>query len=207
MVTFCRGWNRSQARPMRGSGAATGMGGVASQPHTMPLSPRPILARNQEASSHQLVRQPAYLWFLSECSCNPMDCSPPGSSVHGILQARILEWVAMPSSRGSSQPGIELTSPESLALKADSLPRILEWVAISFSRGSSRSRDQTHVSRVSCIASRFFTHGAIGEAHQKVLAKTTFSIFSEEYFPWASSGPFSAHPTPPLVCSVPQEAV
>ena len=36
--------------------------------------------------------------------CNPMDCSPPGSSVHGILQARILEWVAMPSTRGSSQP-------------------------------------------------------------------------------------------------------
>ena len=36
--------------------------------------------------------------------CNPMDCSPPGPSVHGILQARILEWVAMPSSRGSSQP-------------------------------------------------------------------------------------------------------
>ena len=34
--------------------------------------------------------------------CNPMDCSPPGSSVHGILQARILEWVAMPSSRGAS---------------------------------------------------------------------------------------------------------
>ena len=33
-----------------------------------------------------------------------MDCSPPGSSVHGILQARILEWVAMPSSRGSSLP-------------------------------------------------------------------------------------------------------
>ena len=36
--------------------------------------------------------------------CDPMDCSPPSSSVHGILQARILEWVAMPSSRGSSQP-------------------------------------------------------------------------------------------------------
>ena len=35
--------------------------------------------------------------------CNPMNCSPPGSSVHGILQARILEWVAMPSFRGSSQ--------------------------------------------------------------------------------------------------------
>ena len=36
--------------------------------------------------------------------CNPMDCSPPGSSIHGILQARILEWVAVPSSRGSSWP-------------------------------------------------------------------------------------------------------
>ena len=36
--------------------------------------------------------------------CDPMDCSLPGSSVHGVLQARILEWVAMPSSRGSSQP-------------------------------------------------------------------------------------------------------
>ena len=33
--------------------------------------------------------------------CNPMDCSPPGSSVHGILQARILEWVAMSFPRGS----------------------------------------------------------------------------------------------------------
>ena len=36
--------------------------------------------------------------------CNSMDCSLPGSSVHGILQAGILEWVAVSSSRGSSQP-------------------------------------------------------------------------------------------------------
>ena len=35
---------------------------------------------------------------------DPMDCSLPGSSVHRILQARILEWVAIPFSRGSSQP-------------------------------------------------------------------------------------------------------
>ena len=35
---------------------------------------------------------------------NPMHCCPPGSSVHRILQARVLEWVVMPSSRGSSQP-------------------------------------------------------------------------------------------------------
>ena len=37
--------------------------------------------------------------------CDPMDCSLPGSSVHGVLHARILEWVAMPSSRGSPQLG------------------------------------------------------------------------------------------------------
>ena len=36
--------------------------------------------------------------------CDPMDCSPPGSSIHGILQARILEWVAISFSRGTSQP-------------------------------------------------------------------------------------------------------
>ena len=49
--------------------------------------------------------------------CDPMDCSLPGSSVRGILQARILGWVAISSSRGPSQPGIEPGSP---ALQADS---------------------------------------------------------------------------------------
>ena len=48
-----------------------------------------------------------------------MDCSPSDSSVHGILQARILEWVAMPSSRGSCQPR---DWPRSPTLQADSLP-------------------------------------------------------------------------------------
>ena len=51
--------------------------------------------------------------------CDPMDSSLSGSSVHGILQARILEWVAMPSSRESSQSRIKTTSP---ALQEDSLP-------------------------------------------------------------------------------------
>ena len=36
--------------------------------------------------------------------CDPVDCSLPGSSVHGILQARILKWIVIPFSRGSSQP-------------------------------------------------------------------------------------------------------
>ena len=47
-----------------------------------------------------------------------MDCSPPGSSVHGILQARILEWIAFPSPGDLPDPGIESRSP---ALEADAL--------------------------------------------------------------------------------------
>ena len=58
-------------------------------------------------------------WWLSHVRlCDPMDCSPPGSSVHGILQARILEWVAMPFSRGSSRLKDQIWSP---ALQAASL--------------------------------------------------------------------------------------
>ena len=45
-----------------------------------------------------------------------MDCSPPGSSVHGILQAGTLDWVAISFSRGSFQPGIEVMSLVSLVL-------------------------------------------------------------------------------------------
>ena len=48
-----------------------------------------------------------------------MDCSPPGSSIHGILQARILEWVAIPSLGDFPDPGMEHSSP---ALQGDSLP-------------------------------------------------------------------------------------
>ena len=51
--------------------------------------------------------------------CDPMDCSPPGSYVLRILQARILEWVAIPFSWDLPDPGIE---PRSLSLQADSLP-------------------------------------------------------------------------------------
>ena len=54
--------------------------------------------------------------------CDSMDCSLPGSSVHGIFQARILERVAMPSSRDLPDPGIEPSSPTSPALQGDSLP-------------------------------------------------------------------------------------
>ena len=51
--------------------------------------------------------------------CDPMDCSPRDSSVHGIVQARILEWVAIFLSRESFFPGIKPRYP---VLKTDSLP-------------------------------------------------------------------------------------
>ena len=51
--------------------------------------------------------------------CNPMDYSPPDSSVHGIFQSRILEWAAISYFSGSSDPGIK---PSLLHWQADSLP-------------------------------------------------------------------------------------
>ena len=59
------------------------------------------------------------MWLVAQkylSLCDVLDCSPPGSTVHGILQARILESVANPFSRGFPDPGIEPGSP---ALQAD----------------------------------------------------------------------------------------
>ena len=73
-----------------------------------------------EASFH-----PFFFFFLVLVAqlcptlCDLMDCSLPGSSIHGILQTRILEWLASPFSRGSSQPRDQTRSP---ALRADALP-------------------------------------------------------------------------------------
>ena len=68
------------------------------------LSPRSFLLAYKDAM--------CCLKLLQSCPTlrNPMDHSPPGFSVHGILQAKMLEWVAMPSSRASSNPGIESMS-------------------------------------------------------------------------------------------------
>ena len=61
--------------------------------------------------------------------CDPMGCSPPGSSVHGILQARILEWVAVPSSGDLPDPGIEPMSLMSPALAGGFFTTIAIWEA------------------------------------------------------------------------------
>ena len=60
-----------------------------------------------------------------------MDCSPPGSSVHGILQARIVEWVVVPSSRDLHDPGIELVSLMPPALAGGFFTTSATWEAHS----------------------------------------------------------------------------
>ena len=60
--------------------------------------------------------------------CDPMDCSPPGSSVHGLFYARTLEWVAISFSRDLPNPGIEPRSP---TLQMDSLPAELPGESVT----------------------------------------------------------------------------
>ena len=73
-------------------------------PQLLPLLKNTLAFRtwNNKQTKHEYVRTKSLQSFLT--LCDPVDCSPPGSSVHGILQARILEWVAMLFSRGSSRP-------------------------------------------------------------------------------------------------------
>ena len=105
--------------------------------------------------------------LLCPTLCNPVDCSPPGPSVHGILQARTLEWVVISFSKRSyrkkesevAQLCPTLCDPMDCSLPGSSVhgifqARVLEWVGISFSRGSSQPRDRTWVSRT---AGRRFT--------------------------------------------------
>ena len=59
--------------------------------------------------------------------CNSMDCSPPGSSVYGISQARILQWVSFPSPRDLPDSGIEPGSPECLLHRTQILVPLSHW--------------------------------------------------------------------------------
>ncbi|CAI9173720.1 unnamed protein product [Rangifer tarandus platyrhynchus] len=68
------------------------------------------------AALHQTFLKEVKVKVAQSC---PTLCHPMDYTVHGMLQARILEWVAFPFPRGSSQPGIKPRSP---ALQADSLP-------------------------------------------------------------------------------------
>ena len=96
---------------------------------------------------------------------HPILCDSTDYTVHGILQARMLEWVAFPFSRDLSNPGIE---PRSSTLQADSLPAESQGKSKNTGVGSLSHLHQIfptrNRTRVSCIAGRFFTKWAIREA-------------------------------------------
>ena len=110
-------------------------------------------------------------------SC-PTLYNPMEYTVHGILQARKLEWVGFPFSRGLPKPGI---APRFPTLQADSLPAESSEKpnntgvsSLSFSSGSSRPRNQTSVS---CIVGRFFTSLATREALMWIKKKKAWCMF------------------------------
>ena len=94
-------------------------------------------------------------------SC-PALCDPVDYTVHGILQARILEWVASPFSRESSQPRdwTQVSHMQVSSLPAEPQGQARNIGTYPFSSGSSQLRNPTGVS---CIAGRFFTNWAIRE--------------------------------------------
>ena len=83
---------------------------------TFKLLPYFGYCKGQDEHACECAQSQPALW-------DPIDCSPPGSSVHGILQARILEWVAVSFSRGSSPPRDRPSSLGLLHWQVDSLPR------------------------------------------------------------------------------------
>ena len=133
VVTQLKVTDRTSSREGQQQGGVTGMvGSEATAPWCAPA---------RKINVKVIQSRPAL--------CESMDCSPPGSSIHGILQARILEWVAILFSRGSSQPR-DRTQVSHIAggcrrilyhLSHHGGPRILEWIAYSFSRGYSRPRN------------------------------------------------------------------
>ena len=115
---------------------------------------QPRLRADLSERTQALPRGMLMSWSLSQCYCclvakscptfcDPMDCSPPGASVHGISQVRILEWVIIFFSGDLPDPGIKPMSPTSPARQADSL-------LLSHQR-SPYSKEASLVGRVSTI--------------------------------------------------------
>ena len=100
--------------------------------------------------------------------CNPVDCSPPGSSVHGDSPGKntgvgchaLLQGIFLTQ---GSNPGLLNCRWLLYHLGPQGSPRILEWIAYPFSRRTSQPRNQTGVS---CIVGRFFTRRGTREAQR-----------------------------------------
>ena len=131
--------------------------------------------------------------------CDPMDCSPPGSSVHGTSQARILEWVAISSSKGSSIPGIE--------------PRLLQflhcrWILYCWTKSQPNLHSSASRGHLSCIGPkslRFVQGLIISSLVPPCLPLTSSSsdvTLSHSQFLWLVSAKASPCSLSPLIVEV-----
>ena len=145
----------------------------ASRTFSRPTYPSSTISTSASTSAVSAVSSAAAAAAksLQSCPtlCDPIDCSPPGSTIPGILQARILEWVASALPRGSSQPRdhthVSHCKLILYPLSHQGSWRILDRVAYPFSRGSFWPRNRT---RVSWIAGEFFTMEALYWATMEV---------------------------------------
>ena len=109
---MARGTTRQYCGPLSSMGIGAPTLHRVENPHITCSSPHPsrVPSIHIQGSNDHAVKWLRYCLEVKVLDaqlcltlCDPMDCSPPGSSIHGILQARILEWVAISSSRRSSQ--------------------------------------------------------------------------------------------------------
>ena len=100
-------------------------------------------------------------------SCNPMNCSPPGSSVHGILQARLLEWGAIPFYRGSSRPR-DQTRVSCIGR------RILYHLGspLRFQRATQKGQNDHFFAHAPCSSVRWKVSGPSGSLEQRLKSES-----------------------------------
>ena len=109
--------------------------------HFMRTKLRP---RNRKLLAQENEKSESVSYSVESTLCDPMDCSPPGSSAHGILQARILEWVAILPPGELPNPGIRTWSLKSPALAGRFFTTSATWeTPIYLEHGSSHSRHST----------------------------------------------------------------
>ena len=142
--------------------------------------------------------------------CNPMECSPWGSSVHGLLQARMLERVAIPFSKGSSWPRdwtyisciagrfftvwATVVFPSGSPGEGNGNPHQYSCLKNSMDRGvcglqSMGSQSQTWLTTCMCVYTHTHTH-----THSKTMTNVLEKLSSNLPGPWAGKGSFQSTP-------------
>ena len=131
-----------------------------------------------DITNHFLTTSCCCCWVAKSCLtlCDPTDCSPPGSSVHGILQARILEWVAISFSRGSSRPR-DWTCVSCLSCTGKQI--LYHWVTWEVRRTSSSVKSSSSIKSVFPLALslllNFWYGGGTGHSLAGIWSEMSFA--------------------------------